>query len=402
MSQAVINSVILYHKFCAEVCVESTNYQHVKTMFLLFQRNTEVKFCYDRIYDNPPYVDWERAFRLHNIRGYNDTSAWIALSDYVLLTDDDSAWKQLANKGLFMHFMRCLTNAKFPFPEDLNKRDILRLFILLNIVNLQAIHVIELFFSVLYNKAVHTQALEFFSLLADGVFDKNDRTEVLSVLLGGLLRVDVERFSVEVELQRNRDGMLLTVFKQKFIKAESLRPKLRSKLKYSELENGVLANLDSFRSWCDVIRFPNIFSMRQKKNLYFLMAQKDISHDTYLHAVLNEPDLKKLVARYPVKNPDPLILSEVITNCLNTSDPFQELHLFREQCFNSFSQQQRSTLRINDLLHLYMAAYQNTSIWKDTWKLVYPVLSIQIIRDIEAFVLQHPFNHESIMKLVFR
>jgi hypothetical protein len=63
--------------------------------------------------------------------------------------------------------------------------------------------------------------------------------------------------------------------------------------------------------------------------------------------------------------------------------------------------QQTAKLRLNDLLHLYLAAFQADGSWKQVWKSLFPVLSIQIIRDVESFVQAHPINHEHVMAMVF-
>ena len=58
-------------------------------------------------------------------------------------------------------------------------------------------------------------------------------------------------------------------------------------------------------------------------------------------------------------------------------------------------------LRLNDLLHLYIAAYQNNLIWKNVWKSIFPVLSIQIIKDVENFVNEKPVNQIAVMNTIF-
>ena len=52
------------------------------------------------------------------------------------------------------------------------------------------------------------------------------------------------------------------------------------------------------------------------------------------------------------------------------------------------------------ILQLYVAAYQATGIWKEAWKHLVGVISVQIIRDVEAFVVKHPFADAEVMRLV--
>jgi hypothetical protein len=47
-----------------------------------------------------------------------------------------------------------------------------------------------------------------------------------------------------------------------------------------------------------------------------------------------------------------------------------------------------------------VASYQAPSIWKEAWKHVVGVISVQIIRDVEAFVAKHPFADGEVMRFV--
>ncbi len=47
-----------------------------------------------------------------------------------------------------------------------------------------------------------------------------------------------------------------------------------------------------------------------------------------------------------------------------------------------------------------MAAYQSSIIWKNAWKHLVGVISVQIIRDVEAFVASNPFAHAEVMRFV--
>ena len=57
-------------------------------------------------------------------------------------------------------------------------------------------------------------------------------------------------------------------------------------------------------------------------------------------------------------------------------------------------------MKLNDLLHMYVCAYQNPFVWKDIWKLLVPLLSHQVIRDVEAFTHRRRFNFESVLKIL--
>ncbi len=52
------------------------------------------------------------------------------------------------------------------------------------------------------------------------------------------------------------------------------------------------------------------------------------------------------------------------------------------------------------ILQLYVAAYQSVLVWKEVWKHLVGVISVQIIRDVETFVAKHPFAHADVMRFV--
>ena len=131
------------------------------------------------------------------------------------------------------------------------------------------------------------------------------------------------------------------------------------------------------------------------------MAQVHVDCNFYIKKFIQEEDIAHTILQYIVKSPDIDVLVETIIQSRITQEPFNELHQFRDRCFQCFSVMQKSKLRLNDLLHLYMAAYQPNAVWKTIWKSIFPVLSIQIIKDVEAFVSQTEFNHSQIMQIVF-
>lgn len=52
------------------------------------------------------------------------------------------------------------------------------------------------------------------------------------------------------------------------------------------------------------------------------------------------------------------------------------------------------------ILQLYVAAYQAQGIWKEAWKHLIGVISVQIIRDVEGFVASHPFAEAEVMRFL--
>lgn len=389
--------IYIYDHFCNDLSLDS-EFNHLKTLFLLFQKNVDIRTAYERIYEPCPFLDWEQEENMKTYRGYKDTSVWIRFSQYFVMGINDLTWKTFVQQHkIFSHYLHSLQFAKL----DLNPLQCAQLFLLLNIINLQAMNVIQQYFSILFDKDVHKEALIFFCQQANIPFDKEDRTKAVVALLSECLEVDYVTFQSEVELEKSREGKLSQVFRQKHMQASSLRPRLRSKIKQDAIQMSALATLDNFKPWCDTIRFPNVYSMSHKKKLYFTMSQSAVNFNDYIEKFVSEKEISQVILQYQVKNPDIDILTDTIMQTRIISEPFPELHLFRNQCFHCFSVQQKAMLRLNDLLHLYIAAYQPMTVWKAVWKSIVPILSIQIIKDVEAFVQANEINHSAIMHIIF-
>jgi hypothetical protein len=47
-----------------------------------------------------------------------------------------------------------------------------------------------------------------------------------------------------------------------------------------------------------------------------------------------------------------------------------------------------------------VCAYQHQAVWKEIWKKLVPLLSHQVIRDVEAFVQKRPFNFVAVLGIL--
>lgn len=100
-----------------------------------------------------------------------------------------------------------------------------------------------------------------------------------------------------------------------------------------------------------------------------------------------------------VKKPDVDVLCKVISSLRIVDEPFKELHDFRAECTGAFPMSQLGIMKLNDILHMYVCAYQNPLVWKEVWKRIAPMLSHQVIRDVETFIAKNPFNFEAVLNI---
>ena len=412
-AQELATAIHMYCRFCNELSAapEDTEASFSK-LITMFQKNINVRAAYATLYGNS-FIDWERHALLSRDRCYLDAVSWVRVftryTDVMNAPKSDSDLRVLLREHpSLQHFDECLrgsglsnTVSAAADPQHPYFATLVRLNLLVSVQRLQTLNAVEQFFSICLNHDARPEAMHFFALLANRQFDHDEHTRAFTTLMTRFIRVRAQSVQQELEIMQLRNKELEGLFRQKTMRALVGRPRLRSKLRSHTPASGSLFSMDQLAQWNINIRFPNVFSMKQRKRLYFVMAQCHLDPAACMHRLLRDRELAATVLRYPVKQPEIETIHECIVGCRIVSDPFPELHQFRASCFESFANEHKTRLRLNDLLHLFISAYQNPSIWKSVWKLVFPVLSIQIIRDVEAFVSRVPFPHEPVLAILF-
>jgi len=181
------------------------------------------------------------------------------------------------------------------------------------------------------------------------------------------------------------------------------RPRLRSKLADVKRDIMSIEDMDDFDKWNRVVKFPSVFSLHIKQRLYFLMSQTHIPNQLdHVHRITTDSYVRNALKLAEVKKPDVDIICRVISSLRIIDEPFTELHDFRADCTGAFPMSQLGVMKLNDILHMYVCAYQNPLVWKEVWKRVAPMLSHQVIRDVESFTFKRPFNFEEVLGIMSR
>ena len=181
-----------------------------------------------------------------------------------------------------------------------------------------------------------------------------------------------------------------------------LRDRVTSDLKTEERKAQVDTLLDTWESYAGfsyLHRFPPTLSEKVRSKLYFLASQTRWDWTRYVERILPAGGpLCIKVASHPITQPDQQVLLKVIEGLsMDGSAPFLEMTDFRRECFQSFPVTHVQRMTLSEILQLYIAAYQAQGCWKDIWKHLVGVLSVQIVRDTEAFVATHPFADSEVM-----
>jgi hypothetical protein len=246
----------------------------------------------------------------------------------------------------------------------------------------------------------YTKSLQFFAMSADAAFDITETTAVFCHIMRKC-RINEAELEKQIQFVSLREEELSTSFRVKQIRMIGGRPRLRSKLTDIQRDTRSVFDMYTFISWGQAIRFPNVFSLHTKYKLYFLMSQVHIPTPLdHVHTITRDGFVTNALKTAFVQKPEHDILHKVIISMKLIEEPFKALQDFRCECMNAFPVTQLNALRLNDMLHLYVCAYQNIAVWKDIWKQLIPLLSHQVIRDVENFVQRKPFNYEAILNIL--
>ena len=215
----------------------------------------------------------------------------------------------------------------------------------------------------------------------------------------------------------------------------------------------------TFEQHSSLVRYPNSMSNLRRLRCYLLACQVKLvatmlccawhdfrgavkltcirqqSHHIDYRKHLEElvqKDVAKALAENPVPIPHTQSVYLGIDSLSMNIRPFDELNQFRTKCFFSFANHQKRGLSLTQVLQLYVAAYQVfvvrgcakchgvvearqafvvkehddlshgqvKSIWKQLWTSIYPVISPQIIRDVETFVANTPFAVKPFLEIL--
>jgi hypothetical protein len=246
----------------------------------------------------------------------------------------------------------------------------------------------------------YNKSLQFFAMSADAAFDMTEMTAVFCHIMK-LCEVDEAELERQIQFVSLKEEELSASFKVKQIRMIGARPRLRSKLAEIHKEVRSVRDLYDFNGWSSIIGFPNVFSLHMRRKLYFLMAQVHVSDPmAHVPSVTRDVFVCNSLKNAVVNTPEADVLYKVIASLKLTDEPFKELHDFRCECINAFPITQLNVMKLNDLLHLYVCAYQHPLVWKDIWKQLVPLLSHQVIRDVESFVQKHPFNFNAVLGIL--
>ena len=382
-----MTTVDSFLRFCADASIDSSAYgASLRKFLLVYQRNLQHKVAFKVLFDDA-FVDWEYIDRgLPRL----DCAQWLALFKFV-----DFSRVQRSTEPMLANIDRILVRLK------LDPLLTCPIFLLKNMLHVGAQQGIERLFTDQGIPDAYDKSLQFLAMSADAAFDLQQTTTVFCYI-ARLCTVDEARLGQEIEFISQRNQELSNSFKAKQARSTSGRPRLRDKLQTMKKATDSVISMHSFEAWSQAVGFPNVFSIKMRRRLYFLMSQTHVpSPSSFVHHITKDVHVCTALQSAAVSNPEPEELHRVITAMKLKDQPFKELDDFRAECLvGVLPQTQLNALNLSDMLHLYVAAYQHPAVWKDVWTAKLQTLSHVLVKEVEAFVARRPFNHAEIISIL--
>lgn len=374
-----------YIRFCIDANIDYKQVgQSMQKYLLAYQRNIQHKAAFSALFKDA-FINWEYVERsLPKL----DCAHWLSIFKYITFEGVGR------NKSILKNIERHLTGL------GLGPELTCHIFLLKNMNFIAAQLGVERLFCEYEVEDAHNKSLHFFAMSADAAFDMTETTAVFCHIIQSCVINEAE-IEKQIEFVSLKEEELATSFKVKQIRMVGGRPRLRSKLAAIKKDVKSIGDIDNFETWGSTIGFPSVFALHIRHRLYFLMSQPHIPEPLeHVPAITRDVFIQNALKTAFVKKPEPEIIYKVIVSLKLTEEPFKELNEFRCECMNAFPTTQLNSMRLNDLLHLYVCAYQHPLIWKDIWKQIVPLLSHQVIRDVESFAAKRPFNFPAVLNIM--
>lgn len=277
--------------------------------------------------------------------------------------------------------------------------------LLMMIMHIPTSIAIDQFSCAVFKRNTHEQSMSLLSLQAEHLYTPIEQLGVMRYMLENC-KVDTVFLEQNVlSIQRHKEDIhqSLQLSRMQVIQG---RPRLRDKLsqdKVAKAKSQLLLNeWDHFAGFCYKHQFPPTLSDNVKHKLYFLACQTNWDWMSHVHKILpSAPQIVAKVKEYPIAQPEHHVLIRVIEGVsMEGRPPFPLLNLFRSRCFLSFAQSQVENMSYTQFLQLYLTVYQPGAGWKDIWKHLVGVLSVQIIKDCQKFTKENHIDEEAVMDIL--
>jgi hypothetical protein len=397
-------------RFCRDFgCDADDSHASFKKAIIASIRSVDVKQAVALCDPNNAFIDYDLLAQHADINRFGDDNEWLKVVELIHFDmDAETMESDIRNSVPSVQFIVSLIG-EMKLSQPISLQNMLKMYLLTNIKQLTSRHVLELFCSNLMQRDVSREVLVLTSLLADQRFGQAQFTQDVVWLLRHMRFSD--SFTREYTFFQKQEKSLKDVMKQRTMQNHTRdRVRLRDRIPKSNTtkwksQQGCSAEtqeaLDSFNGWISRVRFPQITTRRMKLNAYFIRCQPNIEHEPYIRKHYVE-DVADIICGQPITSPEVLVLQGVIATLRMHVQPFKELVEFRRECFGGFAHKDSRGLTWLQILQFYVAAYQYKTIWAQCWTSVLPIISHQIVSDVEKFTSLNKYNGDSVVEILIK
>lgn len=306
---------------------------------------------------------------------------------------------------------------------------IVRVFFVVNIIGIAPMAALENMLNRALNRPVKTEAQNIMIQISSEKFTPEQFANTIQWLVtSGIMTVDSPSLDKEISFHKQKDRTTSDIMKVYTMQIQkSGRPSL-FQISQSRHSNMILAKDQqgsatstydgyyTFDGFTHRMRFPNSMSTYMQQRAYWLVSQQEFfKWQQYAHDFLPKELASALLQYGSVQSPEPGTIYDVLQNTVIVGAPFPALQQFHRTCLRSLPGMfyvvergekmtgtnvceigiERISITMNEVFRLYVASYQYKGVWKDVWKLVKPILSVQIIKDVEVFVQMNEMDSYS-------
>ena len=348
----------------------------------------------------PPFVDWawvRENITKPNTNSLGDTSCWLTFMRHIHFSDEiETETERLL---CFHTFKSLLRSVGFVDKEEIGIKDMIKVYLLLNIVGLTGHHAMERYLAEVLGGNIRTRCLQFAAKLGDQRYSTEDYNEAAVSVLSCITISPTFAGDIQVHIATKKE--LDMQMRQKEIEMYKGRPRLSAYLqkdsRASRSDPVSVHNMHTFDIWLNFVKFPNTISRKTRNSVYLLMSIPSLTHSDWINRCLTK-ELATSVLSAPVTNPELNAICQIISGIDYRAQAFRELADFRNECLHGLSQKNMKEMTLSRLMQLYVCAYQCKHIWKDCWRFVLPVLSFPLVQSVEGFVAKNRINETEVYK----
>jgi hypothetical protein len=359
------------------------------------------------------YVDWNYVDSAHSILGnkqnlLGDSDMWLHLLPYL-----DFGKLQLEPLQLQASFPPIWTlyrtlEESVGHDKDWKFNDTCRLFLLSNLIGIPFKFITERYTTKsLKQHSSEVICCRIMENMAEERHEAGVYLESMRYLLS-ICVVDVAKLELHVQHYRSTVAEQKASWTMKHLRVQT-RPSMRDILEAKRRTGGYKDSMVAedtgcgavtFDAFCNSVRFPNCMSHLLRSRCYLLASQCHFDFRPYTQELLVSAEVAAAINDNAIMHPDEASLGKAINTLTLSIHPFDELKLFRKNCFLSHASVNSNRFTMTDVLRMYVSAYQHASMWKQLWKTIDPVMSTQISKDVEYFVKQHAFAKASFIEIL--